>query len=124
VAIIHTILYTIQPPLINIPCLSRGNYTVVYTIQSPLINLWNSSCSEIGFAKVPVKNNSGEPKVINDGLNSDILLRWNTPLCSCEAGEYCGFATNGGFGVTCYPYFHSPGITFYNTFIVLLIMYK
>jgi len=108
--------------LSNIPCLSSGNYTIVYTIQSPLINLWNSSCSEIGFAKVPVKNNYGEPMVINDGLNSDILLRWNTPLCKCEADQSCGFLADTGLYVTCYDnngHFGPPGIILYDTFIFI-----
>ncbi|AES93943.1 putative RING-H2 finger protein ATL21A [Medicago truncatula] len=93
----------------NIPCLSSGSYTIVYTIESPLTNLWNSSCSKIGFAKVPVTNNSGEPMVI---LNSDILLRWNTPLCKCEADQSCGFLADTGLSVTCYDtngYFGPPG---------------
>jgi hypothetical protein len=99
----------------NIPCLSSGTYTIVYTLQSPLTNLWNSSCSEIGFAKVPIRDNYGEPMVINDGLNSDILLQWNTPLCKCEADQSCGFLADTGLYVTCYDtnhYFGHPGIIF------------
>jgi len=86
----------------NIPCLSSGNYTIVYTLQSPPGNLRNSLCSEIGFAKVPIIDSYGQPMVIHDGLNSDIVLRWNTPLCNCEADQFCGFLTDTGLDVTCY----------------------
>lgn len=98
-----------------IPCLSNEKYTIMYTLQSP-IDLWiNRSCREIGFAMVPVKDNSSEPRVIMEGLYSDILLRWNKPLCDCAADQFCGFETDTGLDVTCYDYndFNQPGIYIY-----------
>ncbi|RHN53507.1 putative transcription factor C2H2 family [Medicago truncatula] len=93
----------------NIPCLSNDKYSIMYTLQSPLSNLWSPSCHEIRSAKVPVINKSGLPTVIHDGLYSDILLRWNTPLCSCKEDQFCGFAKGTGYDVTCYSYFDNPG---------------
>jgi len=93
----------------NIPCLSNDNYLIMYALQSLLGNLWSPSCREIGSAKVPVKDKSGQPMVIMEGLYSNLMLRWNTPLCGCKAPQYCGFASDRGLGVTCYSYFDMPG---------------
>ncbi|CAL5187427.1 unnamed protein product [Lathyrus oleraceus] len=86
-----------------IPCLSNENYSIMYTLHSPLKS-WNNSCHEIGFARVPVRDNSHQPLVIMDGLYSDVLLRWNTPSCGCEPDQFCGFQTDTGLDVTCFNY--------------------
>jgi hypothetical protein len=94
----------------NIPCLSNGNYLIIFALQSLLGNLWSPSCSEIGSAKVPVKDKSGQPMVIMEGLYSNLMLRWNTPLCGCNASQYCGFASDRGLDLTCHGnYFDIPG---------------
>ncbi|CAK8539302.1 unnamed protein product [Lathyrus sativus] len=88
----------------NIPCMSNENYSIMYTLQSSLANSLNTTCHEIGFAEVPVKDNSQEPLVIMEGLYSDALLRWNTPSCGCEPDRFCGFLNETGLDVTCYSY--------------------
>ncbi|GAU12475.1 hypothetical protein TSUD_230080 [Trifolium subterraneum] len=47
---------------------------------------------------------------ISDGLQSDVLLRWDTP-CYCEADQFCGFVTDMDLDVTCYntSYYISGG---------------
>ncbi|CAL5187426.1 unnamed protein product [Lathyrus oleraceus] len=88
----------------TIPCMSNANYSIMYTLQPSLVNSLNSSCREIGFARVPVKDNSQQALVIMDGLYSDLMLRWNTPSCGCEPDRFCGFLTDTGLEVTCYSY--------------------
>ncbi|XP_061359841.1 RING-H2 finger protein ATL20-like [Gastrolobium bilobum] len=93
--------------LYPIPCLSNNNHSITYALNSSL-DSWKSSCNEIGFALVPVKDHSKDSSIIEEGLYSDIMLQWNTPLCECEADQRCGFLTDTGLTVTCYN-FTSPG---------------
>ncbi|KAL5098803.1 hypothetical protein RYX36_003130, partial [Vicia faba] len=88
----------------TISCMSNANYSIMYTLQSSLVDSLNSSCHEIGFARVPVKDNSSEAIVVWDGLYSDALLRWVTPSCRCEPNQFCGFLSDTGLNVTCYTY--------------------
>ncbi|XP_058765871.1 putative RING-H2 finger protein ATL21A [Vicia villosa] len=87
----------------TIPCMSNANYSIVYTLQSSIVDSLSSRCHEIGFARVPVKDNSSEAMVVLDGLYSDALLRWDTPSCGCEPDQFCGFLSDTGLNVTCYP---------------------
>ncbi|WJX54817.1 RING-type E3 ubiquitin transferase [Trifolium repens] len=95
-----------KDPIVNdlptIPCLSNDKYSIMYTLASTPNNLWNQSCHEIGFAMVRVQDSSGKKNEIWDGLRSDILLRWNTPFCYCEADQFCGFSNDTSLDVTCY----------------------
>ncbi|XP_045810303.1 RING-H2 finger protein ATL20-like [Trifolium pratense] len=95
-----------KDPIVNnlptIPCLSNDKYSIMYTLSSIPNNPWNKSCHEIGFAMVPVQDDSGQNMVIWNGLHSDILLRWDTPYCHCEADQFCGFSTDTSLDVTCY----------------------
>ncbi|XP_058765872.1 putative RING-H2 finger protein ATL21A [Vicia villosa] len=86
----------------TIPCMSNANYTIMYTLQSSLVEKLNSTCHKIGFAEVPVRDDSQEPVVIMDGLYSNAMLRWNTPSCGCEPDQSCGFLNDTGLDVTCY----------------------
>ncbi|CAI8589320.1 unnamed protein product [Vicia faba] len=88
----------------TISCMSNANYSIMYTLQSSLVDSLNSSCHEIGFARVPVKDNSSEAIVVWDGLYSDALLRWVTPSCRCEPNQFCGFLSDTDLNVTCYTY--------------------
>jgi len=106
-----------------IPCLSNDNYLIMYTLQPILSYLWSPWCSEIGSAKVPVNDKSGQPMVIKEGLYSNLMLRWYTPLCGCKAPQYCGFASDRGLDVTCYGSFYIPG-NFLYMFLLIIYMYK
>ncbi|CAL5187425.1 unnamed protein product [Lathyrus oleraceus] len=87
-----------------IPCMGNANYSIMYTLQPSLVNSLNLSCREIGFARVPVKDNSQQALVIMDGLYSDAMLRWSTPSCGCEPDQSCGFITDTSLDVTCYKH--------------------
>jgi hypothetical protein len=94
----------------------------MYTLASTPNNLWNQSCHEIGFAMVRVQDSSGKKYEIWDGLRSDILLRWNTPFCYCEADQFCGFSNDTSLDVTCYDtsyYYVREGKI--NTFITIFV---
>lgn len=93
-------------PLSPISCLAdptNSSYSVIVTwsrvISAPLSD-W---CDVISSAFVPILNMALWP--FWPELTSDIELTWTRPDCGdCEAqGEDCGFATDTGLQVGCFP---------------------